>query len=190
MEVKEDVSVKQYFEELVPQIFAEQINTVIISGMEGTRFALSFNIQNGTAQTYSVLITDAKDVEVVTGPVDSPTVNIFLTEDTWRQAVTGKLAGAMELFTDAARIANRSMYERILSTAGTLALDLARSDGDNVALKIVFNGAEKPEVTFRCAVDDWMSIVKGELDGMNAFMSGKMKIDGDMMFAMSLNSLM
>lgn len=190
MDVQEDVAINEYFEESVPQIFKEQVESVIISGMEGTRFALCFSVTDGSTETYSIVIKDAKDLEIVKGAVESPAVTIYLTEDVWRQAVTGKLAGAMDLFTDAARIANRAIYERVPSTEGTLVLVLSRPDGDNAGLKIVFNGAEKPEVVFRCSVDDWMAIVGGELDGMNAFMSGKMKIDGDMMFAMSLNSLM
>ena len=37
---------------------------------------------------------------------------------------------------------------------------------------------------------DWVAMVNGELDPMQAFMGGKIRIDGDMSLAMNLQSVM
>ncbi len=37
--------------------------------------------------------------------------------------------------------------------------------------------------------DDLRQLLTGELDGMTAFMTGKLQLDGDMMFAQQLGSL-
>jgi putative sterol carrier protein len=40
------------------------------------------------------------------------------------------------------------------------------------------------------SAEDWIAMVNGELNPMQAFMSGKIKIDGDMTLAMSLQNVM
>ena len=50
-------------------------------------------------------------------------------------------------------------------------------------------GVEKPDVTFTISDKDWLAITEGKLDGMNAFMTGKLKVSGDMMLAMKLQNL-
>eukprot|EP00794_Sanderia_malayensis_P007760 gene7760-8604_t len=45
-------------------------------------------------------------------------------------------------------------------------------------------------VTMECSSDDFVKMFKGELNPAQAFMSGKMKIGGDMMMAMKLEKLM
>ena len=48
---------------------------------------------------------------------------------------------------------------------------------------------DNPNVTIIMADEDLVSLMTGELDGMSAFMSGKLKLDGDMMLAQRLGSL-
>lgn len=48
---------------------------------------------------------------------------------------------------------------------------------------------DSPTVTLRMAGPDWVAMTNGELDGMTAFMSGKLKASGDIMLAQRLNSL-
>ena len=38
--------------------------------------------------------------------------------------------------------------------------------------------------------EDWLGMLNGSLNPMQAFMSGKIKIDGDMTLAMSLQQVM
>ena len=44
--------------------------------------------------------------------------------------------------------------------------------------------------TISVAADDWVAMINGDLNPMQAFMSGKIKIDGDMTLAMSLQNVM
>lgn len=55
--------------------------------------------------------------------------------------------------------------------------------------EIVEGTANAPSVTLRASADDWMRIVSGELSGEQAFLSGKLKVEGDMTLAMKLQSL-
>jgi putative sterol carrier protein len=50
--------------------------------------------------------------------------------------------------------------------------------------------AENPKVTLKAAADDWMAVANGTLNPMQAFMSGKIKIQGDMGLALKLQPLL
>ena len=49
--------------------------------------------------------------------------------------------------------------------------------------------AERYTVAVTMADDDLVALLSGELDGMTAFMTGKLKIDGDLMFAQRIVTL-
>ncbi len=46
-----------------------------------------------------------------------------------------------------------------------------------------------PNITITVAAKDWLDIINGKLDGQMAFMSGKLKVKGDMSLAMKLKTL-
>jgi putative sterol carrier protein len=47
-----------------------------------------------------------------------------------------------------------------------------------------------PDITITMASDDFADMVGGKLDGIKAFMTGKLKVKGNMMLAMQLQSLL
>jgi long-chain acyl-CoA synthetase len=49
----------------------------------------------------------------------------------------------------------------------------------NDTVKVV-EGIKDPNVTTTCAAKDWIAITLGKLDGMTAFTSGKLKVEGDL----------
>jgi putative sterol carrier protein len=51
---------------------------------------------------------------------------------------------------------------------------------------LIPGGVETPDVTFVTSAKDWIAIAEGKLDSMKAFMSGKLKVSGDMMLAMKM----
>jgi putative sterol carrier protein len=55
--------------------------------------------------------------------------------------------------------------------------------------ELIPEGVEKPDITITVSDKDWLSIVEGKLDPTTAFMTGKVKIAGDMMLAMRLQQL-
>ncbi len=59
----------------------------------------------------------------------------------------------------------------------------------NQTCEVIPGGVEKPDMTLILSDQDWLSIAEGKLDPMNAFMTGKVKVTGDMMLAMKINQL-
>jgi len=54
----------------------------------------------------------------------------------------------------------------------------------------VTNSDGEADATINMAMDDFVAMAKGQLDPMMAFMSGKLKIEGDMMLAQKLAPLL
>ena len=46
------------------------------------------------------------------------------------------------------------------------------------------------ETTIKVGWDDWQQLASGQLDGMTAFMMGKLKVEGDMSNAMQLQGVL
>ena len=46
------------------------------------------------------------------------------------------------------------------------------------------------DTTIKVAWDDWQAMAAGQLDGMTAFMTGKLRIEGDMSNAMQLQGVL
>ena len=46
------------------------------------------------------------------------------------------------------------------------------------------------DTTIKIAWDDWQAMADGQLDGMTAFMTGKLKVEGDMSNAMQLQGVL
>ena len=54
---------------------------------------------------------------------------------------------------------------------------------------LIPGGVEKADITFTVSDKDWLAITEGKLDATNAFMTGKLKVAGDMMLAMKVPNL-
>ena len=59
-------------------------------------------------------------------------------------------------------------------------------DGAN---NLVSDSDAAADTTIKVSWDDFQSLASGALDGMTAFMTGKLKIDGDMGNAMQMQSI-
>jgi putative sterol carrier protein len=73
----------------------------------------------------------------------------------------------------------------ITSPEGTHSYHLNVADGTCTANT---GKADAARVTLGMALPDFLRFITGQLDGMQAFMSGKLKLSGDMMFAQSMQA--
>ena len=59
---------------------------------------------------------------------------------------------------------------------------------ENGTCEVAKDGGDSPRVTLGLTLADFMRFISGKLDGMQAFMSGKLKLAGDMMFAQTMQA--
>ena len=61
---------------------------------------------------------------------------------------------------------------------------------DDGVPSVTYGQNERPSVTFTANVADWLDIIQGKLNGASAFLSGRLRIDGDMTLALKLQGLL
>jgi len=184
-----EITVKSYFEETVPKLFGEQLKAKPVPGMEGTEFTLQFNVTGGGGGLYGIVVKDGKEIKVTSGQIPNPLIEIEVAENDWRETVSGKAEGVMDNFMKPERT-SKKLFDVVKETKGLLILALTKDDGGVFQSKIKFNGADKPATTIKMKVADYVLMNQGKLAGPAAFMAGKMKIEGDMGFAMKLGKFM
>ena len=52
--------------------------------------------------------------------------------------------------------------------------------------QLIPGGVDKPDTAFTISGQNWIAIAEGKQDAMKAFMTGKLKVAGDMMLAMKV----
>ena len=60
---------------------------------------------------------------------------------------------------------------------------------DGKAEKVSEEGGDA-DTTIKISWEDWQAMAAGQLDGMTAFMTGKLKVEGDMSNAMQLQGVL
>ena len=73
-------------------------------------------------------------------------------------------------------------------------IDFGGSEGavllDGAANQVSEEADGNADTTIRVSWDDWQQMADGKLDGMTAFMQGKLKVEGDMSNAMQLQGVL
>ncbi len=77
----------------------------------------------------------------------------------------------------------------VKSLKGTVHLELERSDGSIWRSTTIFGGASEPEVTLRMTADNYEAMMRGDLNGQMAFLTGKLKFEGNLPLLMQIGAL-
>jgi putative sterol carrier protein len=63
-------------------------------------------------------------------------------------------------------------------------------DGTANQVSDIASDVNAADTTIKVGWDDWQQLAAGQLDGMTAFMMGKLKVEGDMSNAMQLQGVL
>ncbi|HON58269.1 MAG TPA: SCP2 sterol-binding domain-containing protein [Smithella sp.] len=183
--VPSGVSVEDFFIKHVPSQFKEITAGANLSSLAGKEIHLQFLVND---QSYCLKIKDGTNLEVIKGAVEKPLLALSLSEQVFLDAVTGKMEGLIDRFTDPVEISDPARLKNLMETKGSLNLTL-KQDGNTIPVKMIFNGEEKPSVDISLDLSDWIAMQNKQVTGQALFMNGKLKFTGDMVLLMKLQSL-
>ena len=90
----------------------------------------------------------------------------------------------------------RLIPEKAADVNATILFDLSGDNGGFFWIKIAEGAAESglgevpnPSMTVKASADDWFAVASGQTNAMQAFMTGKLKILGDMGLAMKMQTM-
>lgn len=184
-QVPEGVSPAQFFQELLPMGFAAQAE----SGANVPRgdFSMQFELLGEDGGEWFVAIVEGR----MSGRAGRGEANLGfrLALDDWRDAVLGRNGATLALILPQNRPGRPDNSGRAKQLRGTLALELARDAGEPFRVEMIFGGAAEPRTLMKMKLADYVAMQEGRLNGQEAFMMGKMKVEGDVGFLMQIATL-
>lgn len=169
---------QEYLESYIPSVIGKFLAEKPVPQMEGTTFTTQVTIEGESSLTFGVTIEDASRIKVQTGEVESPMVAVSLPESVMKP-----------LTRQVSQMVGRRQYDDITKAKGTLTIEMEMPGDWVLPVTVTFNGASEPRATMRGPAEVLAKIMTGEVAGPAAFVSGDIKIEGDMMFLMSLSTL-
>lgn len=175
-----DLTPAMFFEQLMPAGFAAQVE----QGMPvPSNFTMQYHLTGEGGGDWHVAIRDKKmSVEKTTAPAD---LTISLSTSDWMDAALGRNGGDLALLLPQSRPGRPDGSEAAKRLRGTMALELAR-EGEPYRMEIAFGGAASPRATVKSKISDYVAIQQGKLNGQEAFMTGRVRIEGDLGFLMQV----
>ncbi len=169
----------QFFEELLPAGFAAQQ----AESPSTEEVALQYHVTGEGGGDWAVKIAGGKmTVERGTTPA---LLTFTLSSKDLIEAVTGTNGASPNLILPANRRGGKGPGA-VKGLKGTMALNLTRPAGEPFKMEMSFNGAATPRTVMTIALEDHLAIQEGTLNGQQAFMTGKMRVEGDLGFLMQV----
>jgi putative sterol carrier protein len=183
--VAEEVTPAQFFEQMLPSGFAAQAEAG--GPVPEGEFTLGWHLTGEGGGDWTATIRDGK----MTARAGAGEANLTFTISVgdWRDAVLGRNGASVALILPQARPGRPDNSGRAKQLKGTIAQELDREGMEPLKVELTFNGAAAPRTTTKMKLTDFIAMQEGRLNGQEAFMTGKMKVTGDMAFLMQIATL-
>jgi hypothetical protein len=175
-------SLAEYFEQVIPQQFAAALADAPEGVADQPELIEVYEITGEGGGIYR-LRSVGTQLDIALGDADGADMHTIVTLDDWRISIA---TGLIDPFVD---YVSRRKVEIIKSLKGTVRLDLTRPDGSIWQSATVFGGQAEPEVTLHMNSDDYIAMMRGDLNGQMAFMTGKLRFDGSLPLLMQIGAL-
>jgi hypothetical protein len=183
-QVSEDVTPEQFFEQLMPMGFEAQRAA---GGQTPQDFVLGYRLEGPGGGEWTVEIAGGKMTTKKGG--GEANLAFTLSIDDWRDAVLARNGATLALLLPQSRPGRPDSSGRAKALKGTMALELAREGGEPFKSEMTFGGSATPRVVMKMKLADYVAVQEGRLNGQEAFMTGKMRVEGDMAFLMQIAAL-
>jgi putative sterol carrier protein len=182
-EVPSTVTPEQFFAELLPAGYQAQKEQGI--GVP-QNFTMQYEITGDGGGSWHVAIASG-EMAVKKGREDA-NLTMTISYGNWQDAVLSRNGADIALLLPQGRPGRPDTSDRAKMVKGTMALELAR-EGDPFTMEVCFSGAAAPRTVMKAKIEDYIAIGQGKLNGQEAFMTGRVRVDGDMAFMMQIAAL-
>jgi putative sterol carrier protein len=177
-----DNAIAQYFLETIPQQFNQALAEIPDLAYK-PEFIAVFDVVGEGGGVYTIRADKGK-IEVSPDAHPSPDLHTTISVADWQKAFGS--SESLDPFIDYMR---RDKVAVVKSLRGTADLELTRSDGSLWHSTIRFGNEEEPKITIMMTTDDYDAMMRGDLSGQMAFLSGKLKFDGSLPMLMKMGAL-
>ncbi len=184
--IPDNVTPEMFFEQMMPMGFAaQQAENPSVTPRE---MKMQFVLTGDGGGEWAITIADGA-MNVIKGKHDAHVCMTISTND-WRDAVTGQNGANIGLIIPQPRPGKPDNTAQIKNVKGTLAMELAREGMDPFRVENCFNGAATPRTLMKLKLSEFLDMQTGKLNGQEAFMTGRIKVEGDLGFLMQIAMLM
>ena len=178
------VDVKELLTEFIPKLAKEYVQMRgAQEELKGTELKLTLDI---SGETYSYIIKDGVNFEVKEGEIENPMVRISFPLESMSKMADMK---NIDMLLGMQKQLTRKNFDLLSELKGTGVFDIKNPDDSVFKITAMFNCSETPKAIMRMSIHDANQVSSGKESPINLFMSGKMKIEGDISFAMRLQPL-
>lgn len=171
-------SIQDYLVNYIPAFISKHLAENPIPDMKDTDFSVQITIEGEQSLTFGITATNAREITVTPGEIKNPMVALTLTEDVIRPIV--KLVSSF---------ISRRQYDIIKGAKGSMEVEIDMPGDWKLPVKTTFNGAAEPYFKLNGSLQDLSEMAMGDIDPTQAFMQGRLKIFGDIAFALALSQL-
>jgi SCP-2 sterol transfer family protein len=171
----------EYYSHVVPQQFAAALADAPES-VDQPELTAIYEIAGEGGGTYALRAAGGA-IEVLSDAPPEADMRTTIAIDDWRRGAANDL---LDPLVDYVR---RHKVAVVKSLKGTVRLELQRSDGSTWQSATTFGGQAEPEVTLRMTADDYAAMMRGDLNGQMAFLTGKLQFEGSLPLLMQVGAL-
>ncbi len=185
-EIPKDTSVDALLSDFMPKLSKEMLKEANANGeLDGVDVSMVVEVDG---DIYSYVVKNGQTIDFAKSDLDNAMLRMKVSEaDVTKMIESGNLDMILGIQKDL----NRAKYNALSSLRGSFIAEVTELDeaSSSVSLDVTLNGAVDPKCTFRMSAADTTALMNKETNPVNLFMSGAMKIEGDMGFAMATQPL-
>ncbi len=182
--VPADTSVDKLLSEHMPKIAKDQLaSNPAAADLAGTEITMVVEV---SGDKHSFTLKDGKDVVYSKGDIASPKLRLMLDKGELEKMIKSQ---NLDMILGITNDLNKAKVNALNSLKGSFVAEITDDDGSIVKVKAILNGANDPASVFKMSAKDTSALMRKDTNPVNLFMSGAMKIEGDMAFAMGTQPL-
>ena len=179
-----DISPDELLSNVMPDFAKEALTSnPQAAELAGTEITMVVDIDG---EKYSYVVKDGKEISYNKDDIANAMLRLKISKDHLQKMIETK---NLDMILGIQNDLNKAKYNALQSLKGSFTAEVANDDGNTFIIVAELNGAQQPHSIFKMSAADTQALMRKETNPVNLFMSGAMKIDGDMSFAMATQPL-